>query len=230
MSFVIPALNEVSRLPVLLRQLRRDFADCELIVVDGGSSDGSVAAAMGLADCILLGEPGRALQMNLGAACAKGDWLAFLHADTQPDFDEATLRAALDDQLRWGFCHISLQGHSRGLPMVSAFMNQRSRLTNVATGDQLLFVQRELFREVEGFRRIPLMEDVDICKRLRSRGAGGLLNLQVLSSGRRWDERGLWATIMRMWVLRLAYWLGVSPRRLWAHYYGKHAVPGSGGS
>lgn len=229
-SFVIPVLNEVSRLPALLRQLRRDFVGCELIVVDGGSSDASVAAAMPLADCVLLGEPGRALQMNLGAACAKGDWLAFLHADTEPDFNEVTLRQTLSGERRWGFCRVELQGLSRGLQMVGAFMNQRSRLTKVATGDQLLFVKRELFGEIGGFSRIPLMEDVNICKRLRSHHAGGCLNLQVLSSGRRWDEQGLWSTILRMWALRLAYWLGVSPRRLWAHYYGQHAASSSRGS
>ncbi|EED33162.1 glycosyltransferase involved in cell wall biogenesis [gamma proteobacterium NOR5-3] len=229
-SFVVPVLNEADRLPELLSRLRRDFSECELIVVDGGSSDASVAAAMSLADCVLLGESGRALQMNLGAACARGEWLGFLHADTEPDFNESTLREALHDHPGWGFCRIALQGRSRGLPMVSAFMNQRSRITRVATGDQLLFVRRELFATVDGFSKIPLMEDVDICKRLRSCHAGACLNLQVRSSGRRWDEQGLWKTVVRMWGLRLAYWLGVSPARLWSHYYGTHAVsaPGDG--
>ncbi|MFT4768692.1 MAG: rSAM/selenodomain-associated transferase 2 [Glaciecola sp.] len=224
-SFVIPVLNEASRLPVLLTRLRRDFPDCELIVVDGGSSDESVAVSMPLADSVLLGEPGRALQMNLGAACASGEWLGFLHADTEPLFDEAGLCAALGVERRWGFCRITLQGRASGLAMVSSFMNQRSRVTRVATGDQLLLVRRELFAEIEGFSKIPLMEDVEICKRLRSDYVGGCLTLTVRSSGRRWDDQGLWATIVRMWVLRLAYWLGVAPQRLRTHYYGKHAAP-----
>ncbi|WP_439107404.1 TIGR04283 family arsenosugar biosynthesis glycosyltransferase [Congregibacter sp.] len=225
LSFVIPVLNEVGRLPTLLTELRWAFPDAELIVVDGGSTDESVAIALPLADAVLLSAPGRAHQMNLGGACAKGRWLAFLHADTQPLFDQQALLPLLGGDVHWGFCRIALQGRSTGLAMVSYFMNLRSAMTSVATGDQLLFVRRELFEELNGFGEMPLMEDVDVCKRLRREAEGGALNLQVVSSGRRWDEQGLWRTIVRMWALRLAYWLGVSPHRLWSHYYGKHAVP-----
>ncbi|WP_439102136.1 TIGR04283 family arsenosugar biosynthesis glycosyltransferase [Congregibacter sp.] len=224
LSFVIPVVNEGPRLPALLATLRREFTDAELVVVDGGSADGSVSRALRGADLVLLGEAGRARQMNLGAACAKNTWLAFLHADTHPRFDAGELRAALTGDVRWGFCRIALQGRSWGLAMVSTFMNHRSAVTGIATGDQLLLVERELFETLGGFSAVPLMEDVEICKRLRRHARGGMLPLEVHSSGRRWDEKGLWRTIFRMWALRLAYFVGVSPRRLWRHYYGKHAV------
>ncbi|EAQ97801.2 Glycosyltransferase involved in cell wall biogenesis [Congregibacter litoralis KT71] len=226
---MIPVVNEGARLPELLSRLRREFGDAELIVVDGGSRDGSVSLALMNADLVLLGEAGRARQMNLGAACAKNHWLAFLHADTQPRFDTNALRAVLAGDVRWGFCRIALQGRSSGLAMVSAFMNRRSGVTRIATGDQLLIVERELFEVLGGFAAMPLMEDVELCKRLRRHAPGGMLPLVVDSSGRRWDEKGLWRTIFRMWALRLAFFAGVSPHRLWRHYYGKHALKGSPG-
>lgn len=223
-SFVIPVLNEANRLPAFLAGLRGKFADAEIIVVDGGSTDGSVACAMPLADVVLVASPGRAVQMDLGAACARGDWLAFLHADTEPEFDQDDFQAALSKDICWGFCRVSLRGEAAGLTMVGAFMNLRSRLTRVATGDQMLALRRCLFEEVNGFAAIPLMEDVELCKRLRKRSPGGCLPLIVRTSGRRWDEQGLWRTIARMWMLRFAFWLGVSPTRLWRHYYGAHAL------
>lgn len=229
LSFVIPVLNEADSLPSLLRELRQGFPNAELIVVDGGSSDASVSKAMPLANSVLLSSPGRALQMNLGAACATGDWLAFLHADTQPLFDQDKLEQFLHGDMQWCFCRISLRGRSAGLKMVSAFMNKRSATTRVATGDQLLFVKREVFESLNGFTVMPLMEDVDICKRLRSHNSGGIIPLMVASSGRRWDEQGLWRTILRMWALRLAFFLGVSPERLWQHYYGRGVALSSGG-
>lgn len=220
LSLVIPVLNEAAGLPLLLDRLREQFPDAELIVVDGGSDDRSVAAAMPGADCVLLGPRGRAAQMNLGGRSARGDWLGFLHSDTLPQFNAREFGEALQSDRDWAFCRIHLHGRSRGLGVIAWFMNHRSRLTRVATGDQFLLVRRPVFEQLGGFGAMPLMEDVEFCKRLRRHGAPAVLGLTVASSGRRWDEQGLVKTVLQMWGLRLAYWLGVSPRRLWEFYYG----------
>ncbi len=219
-SFIIPVLNEAAILPALLEALRRDFASAQLIVVDGGSSDRSLQQALTRADQVLLGEPGRALQMNLGGQVASGEYLLFLHADSYPGFSLEQLLAQLADRPDWGFCPVRLSGRQAAFRVIEFFMNWRSRLTGVATGDQLLFLRRELFRELEGFAEIPLMEDVEFSKRLQRRAPPRILSQPVTSSSRRWEEGGIPGTVLRMWLLRLAYFLGVSPRRLWQHYYG----------
>ncbi len=226
-SFVIPVLNEAGQISRLLSTLRRDFPASELIVVDGGSVDQTVSQALPLADSVLLGAVGRARQMNLGAACAQGEWLCFLHADTRPLFDTSMLVDTLNEGADWGFCRVQLEGKPRALRMISWCMNQRSGLTRVATGDQLLIVRRALFEAVGGFADIPLMEDVELSKRLRRQGNPTQLALEVRSSGRRWEEQGVIATVLRMWFLRFAFFLGVSPRRLWHHYYGAQALRSS---
>ena len=223
-SFVVPVLNEEERLADLLSDLADRFPGAERVVVDGGSSDRSVHVALQGAHVVLTGERGRAAQMNLGANASKGDWLCFLHADTTPLFDESQLQALDSAGARWSFCDVVLEGRSRGLSMVSYFMNRRSRLTSVATGDQLLLVRRDLFDHIGGVAQIPLMEDVEICKRLRRESPPSSAGLRVASSGRRWDEQGLVRTIARMWLLRLVYWMGVSPARLWSHYYGDRSL------
>jgi rSAM/selenodomain-associated transferase 2 len=223
LSFVLPVLEEEARIGTLLRQLRRDFPKAELIVVDGGSRDRSVARALRGADAVLVGAAGRAAQMNLGAAVAQGDYLCFLHADTQPEFRGEDLLAALGDDTAWAFCRVHLAGRPPSLALISWFMNRRARLTRVATGDQLLIVRRELFEALDGFADLPLMEDVEICKRLRGRAPPRCLALRVTSSGRRWERDGVGVTVLRMWALRLAYWLGIPPQRLWEHYYGARA-------
>lgn len=224
LSFVIPVLNEAEALPVLLCTLRSGFPRAEIIVVDGGSRDGSVAAAIPYANAVLMSQAGRALQMNLGAAAAEGDWLVFLHADTLPEFSEDMLLSQVETNQSWGFCKVGLQGGPWALRLISWAMNQRSRLSSVATGDQMLFVRRTLFDDLGGYADVPLMEDVEICKRLRRSHRPLALPLRVLSSGRRWEQQGVLVTILRMWALRFAYWLGVSPHRLWNHYYGASAV------
>jgi rSAM/selenodomain-associated transferase 2 len=224
LSFVIPVLNEAERIPHILERLRRDFPGSERIVVDGGSKDVSVARALAAADMVLLSDPGRARQMNLGAACARGDWLCFLHADTVPEFTAAELSPRLEVAPQWAFCRARLSSSRRSLAVVGWCMNQRSRVTSVATGDQLLMVRRETFAALGGFADVPLMEDVEICKRLRRRAPPQVLPLRVATSPRRWEEQGVVRTVLRMWALRLAYWLGVSPQRLWHHYYGPRAL------
>lgn len=209
----------------MLADLRRDFPQSQVIVVDGGSVDDSAPAALRGADVLLIAEAGRARQMNLGAEAATGQWLCFLHADTRPCFDENTFAHALDADAGWGFCNVHLRGKAWALALIARAINIRSRLTRVATGDQMLFVERQLFEQVRGFAAIPLMEDVELTKRLRRHGAPLGSSLKVMSSGRRWDVQGVLRTIVRMWGLRFAYWCGVSPERLWRHYYGAAALP-----
>lgn len=219
-SFIIPVRNEQRVIGPLLADLRQRFADCELVVVDGNSTDRSSGEALRLADVVLIAAPGRAAQMNLGAASARGDYFIFLHADTRPEFTLDALCQTLDAAPSWGFCRVRLSGTQSGLRLVEAGMNLRSRLTAVATGDQMLFVSRALFDAVDGYAGIPLMEDVELCKRLRRIVRPCLPKLTVCTSSRRWEQRGLVRTVLRMWWLRLLYVCGVSPRRLWQIYYG----------
>ncbi len=227
LSIVIPVLNEAARLGQFLANLQRAFPDAEHLIVDGGSQDETLAIALRSGTTVLTSEPGRAAQMNLGAAAASGTWLLFLHADSKFDFTERDLYPELEapsEAATWGFFTVHLEGESRMLPLVASMMNLRSRLTRVATGDQGLFVETKLFRSLGGFASIPLMEDVEICKRLRRESTPLKPPLVLKASGRRWDEQGAWSTILRMWGLRLAYWLGVSPERLWRYYYGHRAL------
>ncbi|MFN2288268.1 MAG: TIGR04283 family arsenosugar biosynthesis glycosyltransferase [Chromatocurvus sp.] len=219
-SFIIPMRNEEGVIGPLLADLRRRFAGCELIVIDGKSTDRSINEAFGLADAVLLGAPGRAAQMNLGAACAAGDYLFFLHADTQPCFSLTQLQQAMSRAPAWGFCRVRLSGSHRALRVVECAMNIRSRFTRVATGDQLMFVSRGLFQQAQGFAPLPLMEDVELCKRLRRRHRPVMLDAVVCTSSRRWEQNGILRTVLTMWWLRFLYVCGVSPTRLWRLYYG----------
>ncbi len=220
-GFVIPVLNEQAQIAGLLRQLREDFPDSELVVVDGGSHDRTVACALPLCNHLLIGERGRADQMNLGGRVASTDYLCFLHADSLPGVSAGQLQAYLAGRPLWGFCRVRLSGSHRVFRVIESFMNWRSRLTAVATGDQMLFLQRALFEQTGGFDSIPLMEDVAYSKRLRRLGRPLLIMEPVRSSSRRWEQRGVLRTVLTMWGLRLAYFAGVSPGRLWQHYYGR---------
>jgi rSAM/selenodomain-associated transferase 2 len=219
-SFVIPVLNEERNIPVLLRDLRERFPHCELIVVDGGSHDRTVPLAMPLCDQLLLCEPGRARQMNLGGRVAASGYIFFLHADSSPGVTAAALEAYLARQPLWGFCRVRLSGGHAAFRAIEWFMNQRSGITHVATGDQMLFVAKAVFEQTGGFDGIPLMEDIAYCKRLRRLAAPSIVREPVVTSSRRWEEGGVIATVVRMWALRLAYFLGVSPGSLRRHYYG----------
>jgi len=220
-SFVIPVLNEEQLVGPLLRDLRQRYPACGLIVVDGGSRDQTVAMAMPLCDQLLIGKPGRAGQMNLGGEVARSEYLLFLHADSRPGVSAELLERYLERQPQWGFCRVRLSGKRRFLRVIEWFMNLRSGLTGVATGDQMLFLRRDLFGLTGGFDAIPLMEDVAYSKRLRRRAAPLVIREPVTTSSRRWEEDGLVSTVLRMWLLRLAYFLGVSPQYLWRHYYGR---------
>ena len=219
-GFVIPVLNEQARIAGQLAYLRAQFPGCELTVVDGGSVDRTVAVALPLCTRLLLGEAGRAAQMNLGGRATDTDYLCFLHADSLPGVSAGQLQARLAARPLWGFCRVRLSGRRRVFRVIEWFMNQRSRLTAVATGDQMLFLQRAVFERSGGFDPIPLMEDVAYCKRLRRLARPLVIAEPVLASSRRWEQRGVLRTVLTMWGLRLAYIAGVSPARLWRTYYG----------
>jgi len=216
----MPVLNEAAGLPGVLQALTPLRArGHEVIVVDGGSHDGSAALAEAEGVTVLAGPRGRAQQMNAGAAVARHEVLLFLHADTQlPAQADAAIATALDEDdgagADWGRFDVTIEGHSRWLPMVAWFMNRRSRLSGIATGDQALFVRRALFQRLGGFPEQPLMEDVELSRRLRALSRPACLRQRVRTSGRRWDERGAWRTIVLMWRLRWLYWRGTPAEQL----------------
>ena len=220
-SFIIPVLDEQATVADLLIDLRQRYPDSQLIVVDGGSEDHTVAAALPLCDQLLLGERGRARQMNLGSWAAATPYLVFLHADTRPSVTTQQLQSYLGRRPQWGFCRVTLSGNRASFRIIEWCMNLRSRLTSVATGDQMFFVSRALFDRSGGFDDIPLMEDVAYSKRLRRMAKPLIIPEPVLTSCRRWEEGGVVSTVLRMWLLRLAYVLGVAPATLWRHYYGR---------
>jgi len=220
LAIVMPVLDEAERIAGALAALAPLRAQAvELIVVDGGSRDDTVAQCAGHVDRLLVSPRGRARQMNEGARAATAPALLFLHADTvlPPQAVEQAVAALASHA--WGRFDVTIDGRSRWLPIVAMLMNWRSRISGIATGDQAIFVRREAFEAVGGFPDQPLMEDVEISRRLRRDvGAPACLHLRVVTSGRRWDQRGALRTIMLMWRLRLLYRLGVSAARLATRY------------
>jgi rSAM/selenodomain-associated transferase 2 len=218
-TFVVPVLNEAAGIGASLEALAPLRArGHELIVVDGGSDDGTPVLARALADSVLSAPRGRALQMNAGAAAASGAALVFLHVDVRlPEGADLLVLDALASR-PWGRFDVTLDSPRALLGLVGAMMNLRSRLTGVATGDQALFVRREVFEREGGYARIPLMEDVELSARLRRVGRPACLRARVLASARRWEKRGVLRTMALMWRLRLAYFLGADPERLAERY------------
>lgn len=221
LSVIVPALDEAAGIATTLAPLQALRArGHEVLVVDGGSADGTAEVAAPLADRVLRSERGRARQQNAGAREARGEVLLFLHADTRlPDGAD---RRVLDGLARsgrgWGRFDVRLTGRAPMLRVVERMISLRSRVGGVATGDQAIFVRRDWFRDAGGFPEIPLMEDVALSRALLRRGRPLCLRDTVLTSSRRWETRGVWRTILLMWRLRLAYRLGADPERLAARY------------
>ena len=220
LSVIVPALNEAGCIRELLRQLQALRAQGhEVIVVDGGSCDATVALAQPLVDQLLPAPAGRALQMNIGAQAAGGRVLWFVHADTRvPETAAQVIIETVAHAAGWGRFDVRLSGDRLLLRLVERMMNWRSRITGIATGDQGIFVTRELFERVGGFAALPLMEDIDLSRRLKREQRPLCLRDTLTSSSRRWEQKGIIRTIALMWVLRLAYFLGVPPARLAMHY------------
>lgn len=216
LSVVIPTLDEAEGIRDCLVPLQRLRAQGhEVIVADGGSADETVVIAAPLVDRMLEAPRGRALQMNVGAAAASGEALVFLHADTLLPIDAATLVAQGLAEAPWGRFDVLIDGSHPLLAVIGAMMNLRSRLSGIATGDQAIFVRRADFT---GFPEIALMEDIAFSKAMKRLGRPACLRAKVVTSGRRWDERGAMCTIVHMWRLRLAYALGADPEELARRY------------
>jgi rSAM/selenodomain-associated transferase 2 len=212
LSIVIPTLNEGERIVGCLDALAPlRSRGHEVIVVDGGSSDETVALATGRCDRVITAPRGRGGQMNAGAARATGDCLVFLHADTRlPSGADRHVGTALQDHA-WGRFDVEIEARHPLLKLVACAMNLRSRVTGIATGDQAIFVRREAF---DGFPDIALMEDVAFSRRMKRRSAPARVASRARTSGRRWESRGVLRTIVLMWRLRLLYFLGARPERL----------------
>ncbi|MBV1790667.1 TIGR04283 family arsenosugar biosynthesis glycosyltransferase [Marinobacterium sp. D7] len=220
-SIIVPLLNEADALPDLLTHLTywREH-DCEVLLVDGGSSDGSPERILAQGFTLLSAPRGRARQMNAGAARASGDLLLFLHADSRLPDDGLEQLRRLDDLSAdiWGRFDVRIQGRPWMLRVIARAMNLRSRLTGIATGDQAIFVGRALFERVGGYPDQPLMEDIELTDRLRKVQRPLCLDGPVLTSGRRWEQCGVWRTIGLMWQLRWAYWRGAAAEQLAGRY------------
>ena len=221
LSVIIPALNEAGCIQSTLEPLQPLRArGHEIILVDGGSTDDTCALGHLLVDRVLQSPPGRARQMQAGAAAARGHILWFLHADSHipPRADTIILQALDRKDIDWGRFDIYFADTHPLLKCVAWSMNQRSRLTGIATGDQGIFVRRTLYDRVGGFPSIPLMEDISFSRSLKQHGRPCHITRPLGSSPRRWHAHGILRTIVTMWGLRLAYFAGISPERL-AKYY-----------
>jgi rSAM/selenodomain-associated transferase 2 len=229
-AVIVPVLNEAERLGACLADLiERQHFD-EIIVVDGGSTDASVETVCKLMSCdgsearpvpyLFQAPRGRARQMHAGARVAAADVLLFLHADAAlPPEAAARIRDAVRRGRLWGRFDVRLSGRHRLLRIVERMMNWRSAASGIVTGDQAMFVRRDVYRMLGGFAPIPLMEDVEFSRRLKWVDRPARLRGPVVASSRRWERRGVVRTILLMWYLRFSYWLGASPERLARRYY-----------
>ncbi len=220
-SIIIPVRNEAAGIQQCLHGLKtlRQHGH-EVIVVDGGSKDDTLLLAKPLADQVLSSPAGRAKQMNAGAGIACGDILLFLHADTAlPEQAEALVCHALNSTC-WGRFDVRLSGQHPCFSIIEAMMNLRSRLTGIATGDQCLFVRREVFEQQGGYAQLALMEDIEMSRRLKKLARPACLSARVETSSRRWEQHGILRTVALMWLLRLGFFLGIPSQRLARVYHG----------
>ena len=210
---VVPVLNEAAAVAGTLAQAKiLGEQGATVVFVDGGSADATFKMLREAGAQVVGSEPGRALQMNAGARQQPCETLLFLHADTRlPESALAQIAQALADGAAWGRFDVRIEGRSRWLPVVAFMMNMRSRFTGIATGDQAIFMTLAAFDAVGGFPQQALMEDIDMSRKLKKLSRPACLRSKVTTSGRRWDTRGAWPTIVLMWKLRWAYWRGASP-------------------
>jgi rSAM/selenodomain-associated transferase 2 len=220
-SIILPTLNEEKIISSCLSKLQHLRTKCEIIIADGGSVDNTLLLAESLADKIVSSEKGRGVQMNNGARQAMGEVLLFLHVDTiLPDNAFQEIKHAINHSRQWGRFNIRFSGSHFMFRVIAQMMNWRSSLTGIATGDQVIFVTRTAFFAAGQYPDIKLMEDIALCKALKSISPPVCLKTEVTSSSRRWEKNGIFRTIVLMWTLRLLYFFNADPELL-AHLYNR---------
>lgn len=222
LSFIIPVLNESENIRRILQPMTAfRHNGHEVIIVDGGSHDNTVELSQPLVDQVIESAKGRAKQMNNGASQATGDVLVFLHADTcLPEFATQMIETGLKKSNGlWGRFDVELSGSKSILRIIATVMNLRSRWTGIATGDQCIFVRREAFDKINGFPELSLMEDIALSKQLKKLSRPVCLRDKVITSSRRWEQQGVFQTILLMWYLRARYFFGSSTEKLEQIYY-----------
>lgn len=217
LSIIVPVLNEGVGLNPFLAALPQSDQEIEIILADGGSTDGSIMAVDADVSHIVNCGKGRATQMNAGAAVASGEYLLFLHADTYLPAEFKSL--VLADEPVWGRFDVRLSGEHRAFRMIEFMMNWKSRTTGICTGDQAIFLKRTLFESMGGYALIPLMEDIELTGRLSKMSEPACISTKLITSSRRWEEKGILKTMLLMWYLRIRYATGTSADILVKKYY-----------
>jgi len=231
LSIIIPCLNEADNIVSTLTPLQSlRQRGHEIILSDGGSSDNTIQLSKNRVDLCINSAPGRAVQMNTGAKAATGDVLCFLHADTiaVDDIDKKILSAFTQSDkhsgFKWGFFNVALDGSSWQFRIIERLINMRSCITSIATGDQGIFISHDTFDALGGFSDTPLMEDIELTKRLKKiSNPFCIKNTPLITSSRRWEKHGIVSTVLLMWQLRLRYFLGTPASKL-AKLYKTHAT------
>ena len=221
-AVIVPVLNEAGRCEHLIKMLRDYRRQSQIVIVDGGSRDDTVRQLTQAGFAVLQTEPCRALQMNYGYSHLEADAYWFLHADCTPPHNAMELiRDHLDQGYGWGRFDVRLSGSNLIFRIIERMMNWRSCLTQVATGDQGIFIRGSLLRQIGGIPDISIMEDIALSKMLRSHGRCACVSDRMLVSSRRWEKNGIIYMTMLMWWLRLRYFMGADPQDLHRWYYGQ---------
>ncbi len=222
-SIIIPVLNEEKNISIVLENIKRLNGEKEIIVVDGGSIDNTVDIVKKKGFMLLSSQKGRGCQMNRGAEIADGDTLLFLHADTTLPENAITriLEAIKNHKIIGGRFDVRFDDDKFIFKLIAFLMNWRSRLTGIFTGDQAIFIRKDIFKDIGGYLEIPLMEDIALSKKMKRKGEVACINDCVTTSARKWKEDGIIKTILLMWFLRLLYFFKINPIFLSRIYYRK---------
>ena len=219
-SIIIPTKNEELNVLKNLKHLQRlrKSNHCEIILVDGESTDNTVNVASNLVDSIFITKPGRALQQNIGASIARGDTLLFLHADTFISEKQLLDLKKLSTRKSWGFFKIKFDNNKIKYKFLSYAINLRSKIYNYGTGDQAIYVNKDIFDQIKGFPNLMIMEDIKICSLLKNISNPHIINSYIITSSRRWEQYGFINTILKMRFLRFLYKIGIKSSILKIYY------------